>query len=173
MSAVDDLFAQATTQAQPQSQSPMAMLQLLTQLGVLGQSGSAPVPPGSGGSLAGLSGAPIQGPGAALKLAVEAAQRAGVPVSWAHDPKFWYQTEHESGLYPSGTWADIVRAAHADNPTSSAYGIGQFLDATRQTYGLPLNASPLAQLTAMFKYIHDRYGTPLGAFQHRMQVGWY
>lgn len=168
--AVNALLQQATS-ATPLSSTmggPMGALQLLAQL---------KQQPMVGGGFNGITGgggmAPITGSGAASKLAEEAAKAAGVPLQWAHDPKFWYQTEHESGLYPTGNWQDIVKAAHADNPTSSAYGIGQFLDATRQTYNLPLHASPLDQLIAMFKYIQDRYTNPEGAYQYRMQHGFY
>ena len=61
----------------------------------------------------------------------------------------------------------------ADNPTSTAYGLFQFLDSTRQNYGLPLNASPRRQVQAGLKYIDDRYDDPRGAWQFWRREGYY
>jgi hypothetical protein len=52
---------------------------------------------------------------------------------------------------------------HADNPTSSAYGYGQFLSSTRSSYEKKLGLSynnPVHQLIMTAQYIKDRYGTP-------------
>ena len=61
------------------------------------------------------------------------------------------------------------------NPTSGAFGIGQFLGATYKEY-LPFGAgspNPLDQLNAMAQYIHDRYGSPLAALAHECSCHWY
>ena len=50
----------------------------------------------------------------------------------------------------------------AQNPTSTAYGIAQFLDTTWSGYGKK-TADPAAQITAGMKYIADRYGDPAKA----------
>jgi hypothetical protein len=52
----------------------------------------------------------------------------------------------------------------AQNPTSTAYGIGQFLDSTWGSYGTSAKTSnPHLQLVDMAKYIHGKYGTPAAA----------
>lgn len=61
----------------------------------------------------------------------------------------------------------------ADNPTSSAYGLFQFLDSTRQNYGIGLNAGPRKQIRAGLDYIKDRYGTPTGAWDFWEKNRWY
>lgn len=45
----------------------------------------------------------------------------------------------------------------AQNPRSSAYGIGQFLDATWSTVGCVKTSDPVIQLKCMQKYIDQRY----------------
>jgi SLT domain-containing protein len=48
----------------------------------------------------------------------------------------------------------------AQNPTSTAYGIGQFLDTTWATVGATKTSNPYAQIWDMEKYIKQRYGDP-------------
>jgi hypothetical protein len=61
----------------------------------------------------------------------------------------------------------------AQNPTSTAYGIGQFLDSTWQTVGYTKTSDPQTQINAMLKYIKQRYGSPQAAWQHEQQYNWY
>jgi hypothetical protein len=52
---------------------------------------------------------------------------------------------------------------HADNPSGSAYGYGQFLSSTRKAYEKKLGLNydnPVNQLIMTAQYIKDRYGTP-------------
>ncbi len=51
----------------------------------------------------------------------------------------------------------------AQNPTSSAYGIGQFLDKTWGTVGGRKTSDPRLQIQYMLKYIAQRYGNPMNA----------
>jgi hypothetical protein len=51
---------------------------------------------------------------------------------------------------------------HAQNPTSTAYGVAQFLDKTWAGYG-PKTSSPRLQITYGLAYIAGRYGTPCTA----------
>lgn len=51
----------------------------------------------------------------------------------------------------------------AQNPTSSAYGVSQFLDGTWGRYGRK-TSNPSKQITYGLAYIHDRYGTPCSAW---------
>jgi len=61
----------------------------------------------------------------------------------------------------------------ADNPTSTAYGLFQFLDSTRAAYGLSKNASPAEQAAAGARYIADRYGSPIAALAFHNRNNWY
>jgi hypothetical protein len=60
----------------------------------------------------------------------------------------------------------------AQNPTSTAYGIAQFLDTTWAKYG-PKTSDPTLQIRYGLAYIADRYGTPTAAWAHELAVGWY
>jgi cell wall-associated NlpC family hydrolase len=64
----------------------------------------------------------------------------------------------------------------AQNPGSSAYGIGQFLDQTWKGYG-PKTSDPKLQIKYMLEYIKGRYGSPSKAmsqyYDHPGGVGWY
>jgi hypothetical protein len=64
---------------------------------------------------------------------------------------------------------------HAQNPTSTAYGIAQFLDSTWSGYGTSKTSDPERQIEAGLRYIAARYGTPSNAlaFWHRQQPHWY
>lgn len=66
----------------------------------------------------------------------------------------------------------------ADNPTSSAFGIGQLLWSNRVHYGRILHVSPRttsykAQLAMFRLYVRDRYRTATAAMRFRMRHGWY
>lgn len=63
----------------------------------------------------------------------------------------------------------------ARNPSSGAFGVGQFLGDTLREYTPYGAASSSAgpQLNAMGRYIHDRYRTPSAALAHERQFGWY
>jgi hypothetical protein len=63
----------------------------------------------------------------------------------------------------------------AQNPTSTAYGIAQFLDSTWSGYGIPKTSDPDRQIEAGLRYIAARYGTPSNAlaFWHRQSPNWY
>lgn len=61
----------------------------------------------------------------------------------------------------------------ADNPTSTAYGLFQFLDSTRENYGLGKNASPYEQIDAGLRYVKDEYKNPVGAWNFWQQNRWY
>ena len=52
----------------------------------------------------------------------------------------------------------------AQNPTSSAFGIPQFLNSTAAAYGVLGDTDPRHQIAAGMRYIKDAYGTPLNAW---------
>lgn len=52
---------------------------------------------------------------------------------------------------------------YAQNPTSTAYGIGQFLNSTWGSYGQK-TSDPATQIQYMLQYIKNRYGNPANAW---------
>jgi membrane-bound lytic murein transglycosylase MltF len=67
----------------------------------------------------------------------------------------------------------------AQNPYSTAYGIGQFLDQTWETVGYEKTDDPYTQIDAMIDYVKKRYGSfeaALTAWYERAERtghGWY
>ena len=55
--------------------------------------------------------------------------------------------------------------ASAKNPTSSAKGIGQLLDATYRNLGMKHSEASVPQLVATLAYIHRRHVTACNAWQ--------
>jgi SLT domain-containing protein len=53
---------------------------------------------------------------------------------------------------------------NAQNPTSTAYGLFQFLNSTWGSVGARKTSDPGAQIVAGFRYIQQRYGSPMGAY---------
>lgn len=71
--------------------------------------------------------------------------------------------ERESGWNP-----------HANNPSSSAYGIPQALPGARMaSAGADWRSNPVTQVRWGLGYIRARYGTPCGAWAHSQSHGWY
>lgn len=64
----------------------------------------------------------------------------------------------------------------ADNPSSTAYGYGQFLKSTRQAYETQYGMSydnPVNQIIMTYLYAKDRYGSPVKALQFWDKNNWY
>ena len=61
----------------------------------------------------------------------------------------------------------------AQNPTSTAYGIAQFLDSTWASTGIAKTSDGYRQIDAGLIYINSRYGSPCGAWQHSQANNWY
>ena len=61
----------------------------------------------------------------------------------------------------------------AQNKTSTAYGLFQWLDATRQNYNCPKTADVEMQTRCGIKYIQARYRTPTEAQKFHQRKGWY
>jgi hypothetical protein len=61
---------------------------------------------------------------------------------------------------------------HADNPTSSAYGIPQALT---ETHDMPAGyfTSAEVQIRWGLDYIRDSYGTPCSAWEFKQGHNWY
>jgi hypothetical protein len=62
---------------------------------------------------------------------------------------------------------------NAQNPTSTAYGIAQFLDSTWAGTGIAKTSDGYRQIDAGLVYINNRYGSPCGAWSHSQSTGWY
>lgn len=66
----------------------------------------------------------------------------------------------------------------AKNPTSTAYGLFQFLDTTRANYSkrypqYNYMRSPYDQTMLGIQYVRDRYGDPVKALQFWDKNKWY
>jgi hypothetical protein len=61
---------------------------------------------------------------------------------------------------------------NAQNPTSTAYGIFQFLDSTWGDYG-EKTSDPKAQIRMGLAYIKSRYGSVSAALAHHRKNNWY
>ena len=61
----------------------------------------------------------------------------------------------------------------AQNPTSTASGIGQMLDSTVSSLGMKKSNAEVAQLVATLSYISRRHVTPCGAWRHFQKNNWY
>ena len=105
------------------------------------------------------SGTPGSGP---VKDQVKEAFR---PKGWDTGP-MWDATDWIVGK-ESG-WDPLAR-----NPSSGAFGLFQFLGATKQTYLPDENPNPKIQGEAGARYITDRYGDPLKAKAFWEANGWY
>lgn len=73
-----------------------------------------------------------------------------------------YIVDHESGWNPT-----------ARNPSSGAFGLFQFLGATKDQYLPDENPDPGVQGQAGKRYIGDRYGTPTAAEEFWKANNWY
>lgn len=60
----------------------------------------------------------------------------------------------------------------AQNPTSTAFGMGQFLDSTWAGFG-PKTTDPRLQSEYMARYEGQRYGDPIHAAAHELSFNWY
>jgi hypothetical protein len=63
---------------------------------------------------------------------------------------------------------------HADNPSSSAYGIPQALPGSKMaSAGRDWHDNPVTQIRWGLGYIKARYGSPCGAWSFKRGHGWY
>ncbi|MEI4281023.1 lytic transglycosylase domain-containing protein [Klenkia terrae] len=61
----------------------------------------------------------------------------------------------------------------AQNPTSTAYGIPQFLNSTWAGTGIAKTSNGFRQIDAGLIYLEERYGSPCGGWAQSEAVGWY
>jgi TP901 family phage tail tape measure protein len=83
---------------------------------------------------------------------------------WSQWPSLYQLVMHESGF-----------DNNAQNPSTSAYGMFQFMDATWPSYGIAKTSDPWRQSVAGMRYIKARYGDPRGAwnFWQAQDPHWY
>ncbi|MBB3085718.1 lytic transglycosylase domain-containing protein [Geodermatophilus sabuli] len=62
---------------------------------------------------------------------------------------------------------------NAQNPTSTAYGIPQFLNSTWAGTGIAKTSDGYRQIDAGLIYIENRYGSPCSAWAHSQANNWY
>jgi membrane-bound lytic murein transglycosylase MltF len=62
---------------------------------------------------------------------------------------------------------------NAQNPSSTAYGIPQFLDSTWKGTGIAKTSDGYRQIDAGLIYIENRFGSPCAAWSHSQSKGWY
>lgn len=83
--------------------------------------------------------------------------------------------------WTSAGWSDIQNIVNAEsgwcntvqNPDSTAYGIGQFLNTTWAATGYQKTSNPQTQILAMYAYIYATYGTPQQAWAFHQANGYY
>ena len=63
--------------------------------------------------------------------------------------------------------------ATAKNPSSTAYGIAQLLDATWRYTGVGKTSDGFRQVDAGLAYLAAAYGSPCAAWSHEKSHGWY
>ena len=61
----------------------------------------------------------------------------------------------------------------AQNPTSTASGIGQLLNSTYSSLGMRKSDAGVSQLVATLSYISRRHSHPCGAWKHFQKNRWY
>jgi hypothetical protein len=61
----------------------------------------------------------------------------------------------------------------AQNPSSTAYGIPQFLNSTWAGTGIAKTSNGFRQIDAGLIYLDERYGSPCGGWAHSQSTGWY
>ena len=61
----------------------------------------------------------------------------------------------------------------AQNPTTTAYGIGQFLNSTWKTVGCEKTSNEYEQVDCMIDYIEYRYEKPSKALQFHLKNNYY
>jgi hypothetical protein len=92
------------------------------------------------------------------------AQELGPQFGWSGpELQAWYTL----GMKESG-WRNT-----AQNPTSTAFGIGQFLNSTWKGVGIAKTSDPKLQVLAMARYIKNRYGSPSRALAFHLRNNWY
>jgi hypothetical protein len=120
----------------------------------------------SGGTSSGTSAAPAGSPSGVTEKANEATARLmAASYGWGAGQQW---TALNNVVMSESGWNNT-----AQNPTSTAYGIFQFLDTTWASVGYTKTSDPVVQIAAGLAYIKQRYGNPVNAWQFHLSNGWY
>ena len=140
-------------------------------------------PGGSGGSSATPAEAAAAGPAATGRNApAPSAAGAAVKASGAvrlEAEKAYVQKLAKAKGWDAAAWEGVIEAESGWSSTaenaSGAFGIGEFLGATKSEYAKYGSEStdPLDQIVAMSDYIESRYGNPTKALEHENAYHWY
>lgn len=147
--------------ARAEADAALARIKASQQLNQISAANPTYKTPSSGGGGQSFGGGVPSNPQANFKFAQNIAGNFG----WG-DPKelsAWYTL----GMKESG-WRNT-----AQNPTSTAYGIGQFLNSTWAGVGMGKTSDPALQVEAMARYIKNRYGSPSRALAFHLSHNWY
>jgi hypothetical protein len=117
------------------------------------------------GKLSATSGAPAGTAPANATGSVSIGQQMAAAMGW-------------TGLQWNDLYALWMRESgwnyQARNASSGAYGIPQSLPADKMaSAGSDWQSNPATQIKWGLGYIHDRYGSPAGAWAHEGSAGWY
>jgi hypothetical protein len=93
---------------------------------------------------------------------LKATYEAGVPQSWATSKALYNVVSHESSFRPT-----------AQNPTSTAYGLFQFLNTTWATVGCHKTSDAYKQTVCGLRYVSRRYHSPTKAWAFWQAHHWY
>jgi len=70
-------------------------------------------------------------------------------------------------------WRESKWKPEAQNPHSTAYGLGQFLNSTWKTVDCVKTSDPYKQIDCTIKYVKARYKHPTLALQYHNKYNWY
>jgi hypothetical protein len=119
---------------------------------------------------------------AAAAQAEAAAARPGRGTSAAFAPAGSYHDYAMNKLGGSGGQFSCLESLwgkesgwnpNAQNPSSTAYGIAQFLNSTWAGTGIAKTSDGYRQIDAGLIYIEQAYGSPCAAWGHSQSTGWY
>lgn len=146
--------------ARAQAESALARIRASQALNSINAANPRYNTTGGSGS-AGVMGKVPSNPRANFQFAQQLANQFG----WGSEGELgaWYTL----GMKESG-WNN-----NAQNPTSTAYGVGQFLNSTWSGVGIGKTSDPYTQVLAMAKYIKNRYGSPSKALAFHLSHNWY
>lgn len=92
-----------------------------------------------------------------------------------------YAERRVTEVFGGGQWESfnqiVTNESHwnpnAQNRTSTAFGLGQFLNQTWAGTGIAKTSDPKQQIEAMLIYVKNRYSTPQRAWSHWVKYHWY
>jgi len=114
-----------------------------------------------------------QDPGGAVTRTEDIASQDPRDIARSLLPKYGF-SQSEFGCLDELYVSESNWNMHADNPTSSAYGIPQALPGSKMaSAGSDWATNPVTQIRWGLGYIQDRYGSPCGAWAHSESHGWY